>query len=61
MRFAMLHKWIKSSLDEVISDVERHLRENGPWGYKLSQVYDEPEVTATVERLTAEEQAKFAA
>ena len=51
----------RKRLREVIGDVERHLRVNGPWLYKLSRVYQEPEVTAAVERLTAEAQAKSAA
>jgi putative transposase len=51
----------RKRLREVIGDVERHLRVNGPWLYKLSRLYQEPEVTAAVERLTAEAQAKSAA
>ena len=35
----------------MVSDVEQHLRQNGPWFYKLSQFYDAPEVTAAVERI----------
>ena len=34
---------------------------NGPWLYKVSRVYQEPEVTAAVERIAAEAQAKRAA
>jgi len=45
----------------VVSDVERHLRQNGPWLYKLFQLYDAPEVTATVERIAASERVKVAA
>jgi hypothetical protein len=37
-----------------VQDVERHVHVNGPWKYKLSQLYDAPEVTAAVERLAAE-------
>ena len=51
----------RTRLCDVVSDVERHLRTNGPWLYKMSRVYQEPEVTAAVERMTAEAQAKRAA
>ena len=37
------------------------VRANGPWLYKLSRLYQEPDVTAAVERITAEAQAKKAA
>jgi transposase len=51
----------RKRLRDVIGDVERHLHQNGPWLYKLSRVYDAPEVTAAVERLAAEHQAQIAA
>jgi transposase len=51
----------RKRLRDVVRDVERHLQENGPWLYKLSQVYEEPEVIAAVERIAAEQQAKIAA
>jgi putative transposase len=51
----------RKRLGDVVRDVERHLRQNSPWLYKLSRVYDAPEVTAAVERLAAEQQAKRAA
>jgi transposase len=51
----------RKRLRDVISDVERHLHANGPWLYKLSRLYQEPEVTAAVERITAEAQARSAA
>jgi putative transposase len=51
----------RKRLRDVISDVERHLQANGPWLYKLSRLYQEPEVTAAVERIAAEAQAKSAA
>jgi len=34
---------------------------NGPWQYRLSHLYDAPEVTAVVEHRAAEQQAKIAA
>ena len=36
------------------------MQENGSGQYKLSQRYDEPEVTAAVENLAAEQQSKLA-
>ena len=51
----------RTRLCDVVSDGERHLCPNGPWLYKVSRVYQEPEVTAVVERITAEVQAKRAA
>jgi hypothetical protein len=44
-----------------VHDVERYLRQNNPWLYKLSRLYDAPEVTAAVERLAVEQQATRAA
>jgi hypothetical protein len=43
------------------SDVERYVHDNGPWWYSLSQVYDAPEITAAVEHIAVEAQAKIAA
>jgi hypothetical protein len=37
------------------------MEENGPWQYRLSQLYEAPEVTAAVENIAAETQAKMAA
>jgi hypothetical protein len=51
----------RKCLCDVVSDVERHLRQNGPWLYKLSQLYDASEVTAAVERIAASERVKVAA
>jgi transposase len=51
----------RKRLRDVVSDVERHLRQNGPWLYTLSQLYDAPEVTAAVERIAAAERVKVAA
>ena len=51
----------RKRLREVIQDVERHLEENGPWKYKLSQLYDVPEVTEAVEAIAAEKHSKIAA
>jgi transposase len=48
-------------LSALVADVEDHVHLNGPWQYKLSDLYDEPAVTAAVENIAAEEQAKVAA
>jgi transposase len=51
----------RKRLRDVVSDVVWHLQANGPWRYKLSHLYDEPEVIAAVERIAAEEQNQIAA
>jgi transposase len=51
----------RKRLCDLVQDVERHMQANGPWRYNLSQLYHDPEVTAAVERIAAEEQAKIAA
>jgi transposase len=51
----------RKRLRDLVSDVAGHLQENGPWLYKLSRVYDEPEVTAAVECILAKQQANIAA
>jgi hypothetical protein len=44
-----------------VVDVQDHLHLNGPWKYKLSDLYFEPAVTTAVENIAAEEHAKVAA
>jgi len=51
----------RKRLRDLVQAVERHMHENGPWKYKLSQLYDAPEVTAAVERIAAEKQCQLAA
>jgi transposase len=51
----------RKRLRDLGQDVERHMEENGPWQYRLSHLYDAPEVTAAVEHIAAEQQAKMAA
>jgi putative transposase len=51
----------RKRLRDLVQDVERHLQENGPWQYKLSQLYDAPEITAAVENIAAQKQSKTAA
>jgi putative transposase len=51
----------RKRIEELVSDVERHFLTNGPWKYKLSQLYYTLEVTAAVEHLTTEQQFQQAA
>jgi DDE superfamily endonuclease len=51
----------RKRLPALVADVEDHLDRNGPWKYKLSDLYNEPAVTAVVEKLATEEHAKGAA
>jgi transposase len=51
----------RKRLPDLVADVAEHLELNGPWKYQLSELYDEPAVTAAVEKIAAEEQAKAAA
>jgi hypothetical protein len=51
----------RKRLRDLVQDVEQHMQANGPWQYKLSRLYDTPEVTAAVERIAAETRLKIAA
>lgn len=51
----------RKRLPDLVADVEDHLHLNGPWKYKLSELYYEPAVTAAVEHIAAEDHAKVAA
>ena len=51
----------RKRLPDLIADVEDHVHVNGPWQYKLSDLYYEPAVTAAVENIAAEEQTTVAA
>jgi putative transposase len=51
----------RKRLRDLVVDVEAHLHMNGPWKYRLSELYYEPAVTAAVEKIAAEEQARVAA
>jgi putative transposase len=48
-------------LRDLVADVEEHLHVNGPWLYKLADIYYEPAVTAAVENMTAEALSQAAA
>jgi putative transposase len=51
----------RKRLPDLVADVEDHVHLNGPWTYQLSDLYDEPVVTAAVEKIAEEEHAKAAA
>jgi transposase len=51
----------RKRLPELVADVEDHLHLNGPWKYRLADLYYEPVVTAAVEEMAAPEHAKVAA
>ncbi len=51
----------RKRLEDLVWDVEQHFSTNGPWQYKLSQLYYTPEVTAAMERITQEQQLQQAA
>jgi transposase len=57
-------KWTRNHtrkrIRTLVGDVEQHLAVNGPWPYKLSELYYTPEVTAAVEALRAAEIAQEA-
>jgi hypothetical protein len=51
----------RKRLPDLVADVEDHLHRNGPWKDKLSDLYDEPAVTAAVENIAAQKLATVAA
>jgi hypothetical protein len=51
----------RKRLRDLVADVEAHVHVNGPWPYKLSEIYYEPAVTAAVENMAAEEPSTAAA
>src|SRR5215208_4956858 len=42
-------------LTELVADVKEHLRWNGPWRYRLSEIYYTPEVEAASAQMSATE------
>jgi hypothetical protein len=56
-----VHDHQRKRLRDLVADVEEHVQVNGPWPYKLSDIYYEPAVTAAGEKMTGEEPSKFAA
>jgi len=51
----------RKRLRDLVGDVIKHLQVNGPWQYKLSEIYYAPEITAAVEHMAAKERLKAAA
>jgi putative transposase len=51
----------RKRVPDLVADVEDHVHLNGPWTAQLSDLYDEPAITAAVENIAAEEHAKAAA
>jgi hypothetical protein len=51
----------RNRIEDLVWDVEQHFSTNGPWKYKLSQLYYTPQVTAAVEPITQEQQLQEAA
>jgi transposase len=45
----------RRQLPELVADVKEHLRWNGPWRYKLSEIYYTPEVEAALAQMSATE------
>ncbi|MBV9227313.1 MAG: IS630 family transposase [Acidobacteriaceae bacterium] len=40
----------RKRMRDLVADVERHLKQNGPWPYRLSEIYDVAEVTQTMKK-----------
>jgi hypothetical protein len=51
----------RQRLRDLVKDGEWPVQAHGPWQYKLSRLYGEPEVTVAVENIAAEQQPKMAA
>ena len=45
----------RKHLTELVADVKEHLRWNGPWRYRLSEIYYASEVAAAVTQMSATE------
>ncbi len=50
----------RTCLSQLVADVKEHLRWNGPWRYRLSELYYTPEVEAALAELTSAEKLKAA-
>jgi transposase len=50
----------RTRITDLMSDVISHLKGNGPWRYKLSELYDTSEVDAALVELIAAEKLKAA-
>lgn len=43
----------RKRMQDLVADVERHLKQNGPWPYRLSEIYQTAEVTGALKKQTA--------
>jgi transposase len=50
----------RQRIAELVADVVWHLKRNGPWRYRLSEIYYTPEVDAALGELVAAQQLKAA-
>jgi transposase len=50
----------RTALGELVADVKAHLRWNGPWRYRLSEIYYAPEVEAALTQLQSAQELKAA-
>ena len=50
----------RTRIAELVADVVWHLKGNGPWRYRLSELYYAPEVDAALGELVDAEQLKAA-
>jgi transposase len=50
----------RQRIRDLVADVERHLQQNGPWPYQLSELYQEAEVTQALKRHAARSSAAVA-
>jgi putative transposase len=44
----------RKRLRDLVADVGRHLERNGPWLYRLSKIYQEPDITTALKKLMQE-------
>jgi putative transposase len=51
----------RKRLRNLVKDVQQHVQVNGPWHYKLSQIYYESDVTAAMENMATMGQLQVAA
>jgi transposase len=50
----------RNQIGQLVGDVEQHLKVNGPWPYKLSEIYYTAEVSAAVKELEKQRLLKAA-
>ncbi len=50
----------RTALGELVADVRQHLRWNGPWRYRMSEIYYGPEVEAALTQLQSAQELKAA-